>query len=124
MSSSYKSRDSNLDPLVPTPLGGVNLVPMIEVEEVEHDTEGRVPYNLSHIVDEEGEESEKEEEVKVISPGRVVHSMADTFVVENIENASSVAKPEMAETVQIEDIFNGTMRHTKKPGDNKMKSDV
>ena len=59
----------------------------------------------------------------MISPGRVVHSMADTFVVENIEIASSVAKPEMAETVMIEDIFNGTMRHTKKPGDN-MKSEV
>ena len=109
MANLYKSRDSNLDPLV---------------QDI-HDSEGRVPYNLSHIVDDEGVESEKEEEVKVISPGRrVVHSMADTFVAENIENASSVAKPEMAETVQIEDIFNGTMRHTKKPGDNKMKSDV
>ena len=72
--NSRTSRESVVnDPLLPTPFGSVNLVPLVESVESKHEeTEGkeeRAPYDLSNLNADDNEEEEIE--ANAIQPGRI-----------------------------------------------------
>ena len=134
---SRDSRESVVnDPLLPTPFGGVNLIPLVEsLESKPQETEGkeeRAPYDLSNNDADDNEEEEVE--ANAIQAGRIPQN--DTFMLATIgdklnpnatpglvnevlntgsaESASYYQlRPEMAESLHVEDVFNATMRQTK-----------